>query len=101
VVSLLDPVTNFTLTNTNLNLTDATSVQDALLTVDFTGGSGNLIREATASDPSIGVTVLPSPEPWSLILPWGLWLAWRNRPSRGLASTSLAYKPPVSLNTNH
>jgi hypothetical protein len=79
VLALLDPGTNFSLVTTNLNLLDALSVNDALLTVDFTGGAGNLIRQATASNPAIGVAVAPSPTPWSLAAPWLLWLAWRGR----------------------
>ncbi|MDD5036887.1 MAG: hypothetical protein PHE55_19350 [Methylococcaceae bacterium] len=82
VLSLLDPGTNFTLVTTNLNLIDATSVQDALVTVDFTGGAGNLIRQATASNPTIGVSLVPVPAPWFLILPWASWLIGRVRLSR-------------------
>lgn len=88
VLALLDPGTNFSLVTTNLDLTDATSVEDALLTVDFTGGAGNLIRQATASNPAVGVAVVPSPEPWSLAVPWLLWLAWRGRPSQSARAAS-------------
>ncbi len=101
VVSLLDPGTSFTLITTNLNLTDATSVQDALLTVDFTGGAGNLIRQATVSDPFVGVTVVPSPAPWVLILPWGFWWVRRGRLSRSLGSTCLTSNQPLSNITNY
>jgi len=79
VVSLLDPATNLTLADTNLDLNDATSVQDALVTIDFAGNAGHLIRQATATDPAVGVTVIPSPGTLSLILPWALWLAGRGR----------------------
>lgn len=95
VLSLLDPNTSFTLTTTNLNLTDATSVQDALLTIDYTGGDGNLIRIATASDPFIGVSVVPSPASWGLILPWGLWLV-----RRGRHSNTFGFNRTFAYNTN-
>jgi hypothetical protein len=85
VVSLLDPATNLTLAGTNLDINDATSVQDALVTIDFAGNAGHLIRQATVTDPAVGVTVIPSPGTLSLTLPWALWLAGRGRRPSGSA----------------
>jgi hypothetical protein len=76
-VFLFDPDTNFILVSNNLNLSDATAVQDALLTVDFTGGAGNLIRQASATSPAVGINLIPEPPSWSLLLPWAAWLARR------------------------
>jgi len=82
-ISLLNPDTNFSLLTTHLNLDDALPVNDALLTVDFTGEPAGLsLRLASASNPAIGITAIPSPATWSLMLPWTLWLAKRAKPSR-------------------
>lgn len=96
VVSLLDPATNFVLVSTDLNLTDAISVQDALLTVDFSGGAGYLLRQATATTPAVGISVVPSPAPLSLMLPWAFWLAGQGRTARPKGSSSLESLPTVA-----
>ena len=90
VLSLLDAATNFTLTSTNLNLSGAIPVQDALLTVDYTGGAGDLIRKASVSTPTVDVTAIASPGPLSLILPWSLWSLTRRRAMRPIANQRLA-----------
>jgi hypothetical protein len=82
-ISLLNPDTNFSLLSTNLNFNDALPVNDALLTVDFTGApAGFSLRLASATNPAISITAIPSPATWTLMLPWTLWLAKRAKPSR-------------------
>ena len=61
---LLDPGTNFTLVDTNLDFpSDPVPVQDALLVIDLQGEGQT--QAATATTPSIGVAV---PEPGTLAL---------------------------------
>lgn len=84
-LSLLDPATNFTLVDTDLDfLSDPVPVQDALLIVDH--APGTVIQIATESDPGIPVKV---PEPGATAL-FSLGLALlggqriRRRASRGI-----------------
>lgn len=83
VLGLLDASTNFTLVTTDLNLADALAVNDALLTVDYTGANP-LIRIASLTTPAVTVSAVPLPAPWllmsSFLAPCLSWMGLRRKP---------------------
>jgi hypothetical protein len=77
VFNLLDPDSNFTLVDTNLDrLSDAVPVQDALIFIDLVGGTRGLdISLASSTNPSVPTGVIPEPGALSLMI-LGLPVLW-------------------------
>jgi hypothetical protein len=88
-LNLLDPDSNFTLIDTNLDrLSDAVPVQDALIFIDLVGGArGHDISLATSTGPSVPIGIVPEPGALSLMI-LGLPLLWAlaRRPAQGFST---------------
>jgi hypothetical protein len=80
VLNLLNPATNFTLVDTNLDALSApVPFQDALLVLNLANGQ---ILTPTATTPLISVTAIPEPRGLLLLLAGGLLITGRIIPRR-------------------
>lgn len=84
VLFLLDPGTNFTLVDTDLDrLDDPVPFQDALLFIDLGGPQAGVVQIANVTNPAVKVSVVPEPSTIVLMMVCLPFLFWRTmRPLR-------------------
>ncbi len=93
-LSLLDPASNFTLVDSDLDFaSDPVPVQDAVLILDYLPG-GPILQLASATDPSLPLAI---PEPGvGALFPLGLALLGSRRIRRGAARVSSKTLPAAA-----